>query len=37
MLVAVVVGSVIMAPRLSPHDMGLELLENSLAAVAGSR
>lgn len=35
MLVAVVVGSGIMAARLSPHDTGLELLENSLATVAG--
>ncbi len=35
MLVAVAVGSGIMAARLSPHDVGLELLENSLATVAG--
>ena len=35
MLVAVVVGSGIMAARLSPHDIGLELLENSLATAAG--
>lgn len=31
LLVAVVIGSGIMAQRLSPHDTGLELLENSLA------
>ncbi|HTU75383.1 MAG TPA: MIP/aquaporin family protein [Trebonia sp.] len=35
MLVAVVVGSGIMASRLSPGDSGLELLENSLATAAG--
>jgi glycerol uptake facilitator-like aquaporin len=35
MLVAVVVGSGIMAARLSPRDTGLELLENSLATAAG--
>jgi glycerol uptake facilitator-like aquaporin len=35
MLVAVVVGSGIMASRLSPGDTGLELLENSLASAAG--
>jgi glycerol uptake facilitator-like aquaporin len=35
MLVAVVVGSGIMAARLSPGDTGLELLENSLATAAG--
>jgi arsenate reductase len=34
-LVAVVVGSGIMAVRLSPHDTGLQLLENSLATGAG--
>jgi len=34
-LVAVVVGSGIMAARLSPSDTGLELLENSLATAAG--
>lgn len=35
MLVAVVVGSGIAAQRLSPHDAGLELLENALATGAG--
>jgi arsenate reductase len=35
LLVAVVVGSGIMAARLSPGDIGLELLENTLATVAG--
>jgi glycerol uptake facilitator-like aquaporin len=35
LLVAVVVGSGIMAARLSPGDTGLELLENALATVAG--
>ena len=35
LLVAVVVGSGIMAVRLSPGAAGLELLENSLATVAG--
>jgi arsenate reductase (thioredoxin) len=35
LLVAVVVGSGIMAARLSPHDTGLELLENSLATAMG--
>ncbi len=35
LLVAVVVGSGIMAAKLSPHDIGLELLENSLATAAG--
>ena len=35
LLVSVVVGSGIMAVRLSPGDVGLELLENSLATVAG--
>ena len=35
LLVAVVVGSGIMAARLSPHDTGLELLENTLATAAG--
>lgn len=35
LLVAVVVGSGIMAVRLSPQDTGLELLENALATAAG--
>jgi glycerol uptake facilitator-like aquaporin len=35
LLVAVVVGSGIMAARLSPTDVGLELLENSLATALG--
>jgi arsenate reductase len=35
LLVAVVVGSGIMAARLSPHDGGLELLENAVATAAG--
>jgi glycerol uptake facilitator-like aquaporin len=35
LLVAVVVGSGIMAVRLSPGQLGLELLENTLATVAG--
>jgi glycerol uptake facilitator-like aquaporin len=35
LLVAVVAGSGIMAARLSPGDGGLELLENTLATVAG--
>jgi glycerol uptake facilitator-like aquaporin len=35
LLVAVVVGSGIMAARLSPHDAGLELLENAAATAAG--
>ena len=35
LLVAVVVGSGIMAARLSPGQPGLELLENSLATAAG--
>jgi len=35
LLVAVVVGSGIMATRLSPGDTGVELLENTLATVAG--
>ena len=35
LLVAVVVGSGIMAVRLSPGAAGLELLENSLATTAG--
>jgi len=35
LLVAVVVGSGIMAARLSPGQLGLELLENTLATVAG--
>jgi glycerol uptake facilitator-like aquaporin len=34
-LVAVVVGSGIMAVRLSPHDVGLQLLENAIATGAG--
>ena len=34
-LVAVVVGSGIFAQRLSPSDMGLQLLENSIATGAG--
>ncbi len=34
-LVAVVVGSGIMAVRLSPNDVGLQLLENSIATGAG--
>ena len=34
-LVAIVVGSGIYAQRLSPHDLGLELLENSIATGAG--
>ncbi len=32
---AVVVGSGIAAQRLSPHDVGLQLLENSLATALG--
>ncbi len=35
LLVAVVVGSGIFAQRLSPNDVGLQLLENSLATAAG--
>ncbi|HEY4377615.1 MAG TPA: MIP/aquaporin family protein [Acidimicrobiales bacterium] len=35
LLVAIVVGSGIAAQRLSPHEMGLELLENSIATGAG--
>src|SRR5262249_54762152 len=35
LLVTVVVGSGIMAARLSPHDVGLQLLENSTATAAG--
>jgi len=35
LLVAVVVGSGIAAQRLSPNDIGLELLENALATGAG--
>ncbi len=35
LLVAVVVGSGIMASRLSPDDVGLQLLENSLATALG--
>ena len=34
-LVAVVVGSGIMAVRLSPNDVGLQLLENAIATAAG--
>ena len=34
-LVAIVVGSGIAAPRLSPNDVGLQLLENSTATGAG--
>lgn len=34
-LAAVVVGSGIAAARLSPHDTGLQLLENALATAAG--
>jgi arsenate reductase len=34
-LVAIVVGSGIYAQRLTPHDVGLQLLENSLATGAG--
>src|SRR6478735_5638904 len=34
-LVAIVVGSGIMAQRTSPSDAGLELLENSIATGAG--
>jgi glycerol uptake facilitator-like aquaporin len=34
-LVAIVVGSGIAAQRLSPHDVGLQLLENSIATGAG--
>ncbi len=35
LLVAIVVGSGISAQRLSPHDVGLQLLENSIATGAG--
>lgn len=35
LLVAVVIGSGIAAVRLSPHDVGLQLLENSFATVFG--
>jgi arsenate reductase len=35
LLVAIVVGSGIMAQRLSPHDTGLQLLENSTATALG--
>jgi len=35
MLVAIVVGSGIFAQRLSPHDVGLQLLESSTATGAG--
>src|SRR5215475_2731652 len=34
-LVAIVVGSGIAAQRLSPNDVGLQLLENSIATGAG--
>lgn len=34
-LVAVVIGSGIMAVRLSPHDVGLQLLENAIATAFG--
>jgi arsenate reductase len=34
-LVAIVIGSGIYAQRLSPHDVGLQLLENSVATGAG--
>lgn len=34
LLLAAVVGSGIMAERLSPHDVGLELLENAIATAA---
>ena len=34
LLVAIVVGSGIFAQRLSPNDVGLELLENSIATGA---
>lgn len=34
-LVAIVVGSGIYAQRLSPHDIGLDLLQNSIATGAG--
>ena len=35
LLVAIVVGSGIFAQRLSPHDVGLQLLENSTATALG--
>lgn len=35
LLVAIVVGSGIFAQRLSPNDVGLQLLENSIATAAG--
>ena len=35
LLVAVVIGSGIFAQRLSPDDVGLQLLENSTATAAG--
>jgi arsenate reductase len=35
LLVAIVIGSGIFAQRLSPNDIGLELLENSIATGAG--
>src|SRR5688572_1859566 len=35
LLVAIVVGSGIAAARLSPEDVGLQLLENSLATTLG--
>src|SRR5215218_11023848 len=34
LLLTAVVGSGIMAQRLSPHDIGLQLLENSIATAA---
>jgi arsenate reductase len=34
-LAAIVIGSGIAAQRLSPNDIGLELLENALATAAG--
>ncbi|HMC41166.1 MAG TPA: aquaporin, partial [Acidimicrobiales bacterium] len=35
LLAAVVIGSGIAAAQLSPHDVGLELLENAAATAAG--
>ena len=35
LLVAIVIGSGISAQRLTPHDVGLQLLENSIATGAG--
>jgi arsenate reductase len=35
LLVAIVIGSGIYAQRLTPHDVGLQLLENSIATGAG--